>query len=151
MQLATSGIKYSTAIDEAFKNNRLEMLLSLDSGSRETYKKIKNVDMFDTVIENLKKYTSACEFAKENIILKYIILDGINDNKEELGKFFDIVQKLGVRNVRLDINSRVYCLGRGKKVPALYSELYEFFNSKAKELDLRVLSYEQIEMMLAQV
>lgn len=148
IDIATSGIKYSKAIENAFINSKLNMLLSLDCGSKETYKKIKGVDAFDTVVSNLKSYTDKTDLAKKNITLKYIIVDELNDNIEEMTKFFDIVKMLGIKNVRLDVDSRKYILNNSTVVPAHYGKLYEFFKNKAEELSLNLFSDEQMEVIL---
>ena len=148
IDIATSGIKYSQAIENAFVNSKLNMLLSLDSGSRETYQKIKGVDAFDIVISNLKSYTDKTDFAKKNITLKYIIVDELNDNIEEISKFFDVVKTLEIQNVRLDVDSRKYTLNNSTIVPAHYSLLYDFFKNKTNELNLNLFSDEQMEVIL---
>ena len=148
VDIATSGIKYSKAIEKAFSERKLNMLLSLDCGSRETYKKIKGVDAFDTVVSNLKSYTDKTDFAKINTVLKYIILDDMNDNFEEISKFFEVVKMLGVENVRLDVDTTKYNLNDFKTVPSHYKELYDYFKRKANELNLTLFSDEQIECIL---
>jgi len=51
---------------------------ALDCCTRETFLKIKQVDMFDRVVGNLKKLP----LHKTRFYLKYIFLDGVNDNDE---------------------------------------------------------------------
>ncbi len=148
IEIITSGIKYCASIEEAFIQNKLTMLLSLDSGTSETYKKIKNVDSFNKVVDNLRRYTNASEYAKQYITLKYILVDDINDNIDELTAFFNIVSELGIKNVRLDVDFQKYSLSNNIKVSSHYSELFEFFNAKAKELSLNVVTYEQVEAIL---
>ncbi len=148
IEIITSGIKYCASIEEAFIQNKLTMLLSLDSGTRETYKKIKNVDSYESVIDNLRRYTTASENAKQYITLKYILVDGINDNIDELTAFFNVVSELGVKNVRLDVDFQKYSLSNNVKVPNHYSALFDFFNTKAKELNLNIVIYEQVEAIL---
>lgn len=148
IEIATSGIKYSQTIEKAFCEKKLNMLLSLDCGTRETYQKIKGVDAFDIVVSNLQNYTQKTDFAKMNIILKYIIVDELNDNTEEISKFFDVVKMLGIQNVRLDIDTTKYNLNDFTVIPSHYKNLYEFFKNKANELNLTLLSDEQIECIL---
>ncbi len=123
IELVTSGIKFSSAIQNAFLQNRLTMLLSLDSGTKETYQKIKKVDCFDDVVNNLKIYTDATDNAKNNIILKFILVDCVNDNIQEINKFFDVVLSLGVKNVRLDVDFEKYHIATNHTVPKHYHQL----------------------------
>ena len=62
--------------------------MSIDAGTRETYQKIKGHDFFDKVITNLKKYSES----EGDVSLKFIILEGINDNKEEIDGFIKIAK-----------------------------------------------------------
>lgn len=148
VEIFTSGIKYCKSIEEAFIQDKLTILLSIDSGSRETYKKIKLVDSFDNVVSNLKKYTEATENAKNNITLKYILVDETNDNIEEIKNFFELVQELGIKNVRLDFDYTKYTLCNQDKIPKHYFELYEYFQTEAKRRNLKVYSYELVDKIL---
>lgn len=148
IELVTSGIKFSSAIQNAFVQNKLTMLLSLDSGTRETYQKIKKVDCFDDVVNNLKIYTDATDNAKNNIILKFILVDCVNDNIQEINKFFDVVLSLGVKNVRLDVDFEKYHIATNHPVPKHYHQLFDYFNSFAQKNNLSVKSYGQTEEIL---
>ena len=148
IELLTSGIKYSDKIKEGFLSDRLGIVVSLDSGCRETYEKVKQVDAFDIVVSNLKEYTDFTDYAKEHITLKYIIVDDVNDNILEIKKFLDIAKRLGINKVRLDVDFLKYTMNNTKKVPAHYFELFEYFKSMASELGLTVLMYSQVEMIL---
>ena len=144
IEIFTSGIKYCKSIEEAFKNNKLTMLLSLDSSTPETYKRIKQVDCFNQVVDNLKKYTQATDYAKNNITLKYILVDGENDNKDEIKGFIELLKELGIKNARLDLDFNKYSLGGKNKVPAHYYELYDFFNKECNNNNINVKTYNQI-------
>lgn len=83
----TSGILFSQEIANLLKNDaRNNLCVSLDSGTRETYKRVKGVDAFDVIVANLKKYRTF----SSNITLKYILIEGINDNENEIDNFFEI-------------------------------------------------------------
>lgn len=74
-------------------NNKSCINLSIDSGTGETWFKIKGVNNFNIVMENLKKYYSYT--AKENqITFKYIVLPGINDNNEDYKSVVNIMKKV---------------------------------------------------------
>jgi len=68
-----------------------ELVTSIDAGTPETFKKIKQVNSFYKVIENLKKYP----VDKTRFIMKYIFLEGINDNETDIDGFYEIVKELG--------------------------------------------------------
>ncbi|MBQ7618363.1 MAG: hypothetical protein IJS50_05760 [Desulfovibrio sp.] len=66
----------------------------MDSGSAEVYKRVKGVDGFDIVIDNLRKYD---QVANKNIDLKYIIFD-LNNDIIEINKFLLFAKSL--KNLR---------------------------------------------------
>lgn len=101
IQLNTNAILYKEKLADAIASNpKSFMAVALDSGSRETYKKIKRVDTYDRVIENLYKYKKkGC-----NIFLKYILIPEYNDNLEEIIKFLDVCSALKVQHVTLSQN-----------------------------------------------
>ena len=148
IEIISSGIKYCKSIEDGFIMNKLNMLLSLDSGTRETYKKIKQVDCFDVVIENLKNYIKASDNVKNNVILKYIIVDDYNDNKEEIKSFIEIATSLGIKNVRLDIDYEKYKLTKNITVPDSYFDLIAYFNELSEKNALIVNHCEQVDAIL---
>lgn len=148
IEILTSGIKYCKSIEEAFIQNKCRLMISPDAGTRETYLKIKQVDCFDRVVDNIKKYIKASENAKKMITLKYIIVDNINDNEEEMEKFLNLASDLGIVNVRLDFDYEKYKFTKDIKVPDYYFKLFDKFNNYANTKNLNVLMCDQIEAIL---
>ncbi len=148
IEIFTSGIKYCKSIEDAFVKGKLTMLLSLDSSTPETYKKIKQVDCFNQVVDNLKKYIAVAPSAAENITLKYILIDGANDNKTELEGFIKLLKEIGIKNTRLDLDFNKYKLNGSLKVPKHYYELYDYFNKECKINGLNVKTDNQIVYIL---
>ncbi len=101
--IPTSGIIFSKVIYEALKKNMASIIISLDSGCRETYKKIKRVDKFNNIIKNISKYTKIEHPA--NVVLKYIIIPNFNSTKTEFDLFLKTIKKAGVKRIALDIEA----------------------------------------------
>lgn len=72
------------------------MLISIDSGTKETYRKIKGVDLFEQVYENIKKYI----FCGGKIVLKYILLEE-NVGNDDLTGFIQMCKQLHIYNIRI--------------------------------------------------
>lgn len=101
VQLNTNAIIYKEKLANVIAcNNRSFLAVALDSGCKETYKRIKRVDKFEQVIDNLYKYKEKGCY----LILKYILIPDYNDNIEEITKFIDICKKLDVTHVTLSQN-----------------------------------------------
>ena len=92
-------IQYSEMFEKSMDCGNTYIINSLDCGSRELYKRIKGLDVFNQVVDNLKRYGKN----GENLTLKYIIIPSINDNIKEFIKFLDIAEDIGVRTVSIEI------------------------------------------------
>ena len=103
--IPTNAIIYNENLFKALDNNSTAIIVSLDSGCRKTYKKIKKVDAFDKVIENLKKY-SKNQHMPHTIGLKYIIIPTYNDNVCEFKKFIKTAKLAGVKKVIIDLDAK---------------------------------------------
>jgi len=66
---------------------------SIDAGTPNTWHKIKGVNNFETVTDNLVKYYARCS-RNGQITLKYIILPGINDNLADYKSVIEIMKIL---------------------------------------------------------
>ena len=75
------------------RNPASSMMLSLDAGTPETWLKIKGRDNFDAVTDNLVKYYAEVSHSGQ-IILKYLLMPGINDNIEDFVSFVEIAKVL---------------------------------------------------------
>ena len=80
---------------------------SIDSGTSDTWKKVKRVDNFNIVLDNLHKYSAIC-ILPEQIALKYIVLPGINDNLGDYHSIVEIMKSLRVKylGVSCDLRER---------------------------------------------
>ncbi len=90
-EIASNATVFLPGIAALLKNDLISLMTSIDCGSRQTYKRIKSVDLFDQVRDNLRTYAQT----KGGILkIKYIFVAGINDNAEEIDKFLDLVSEL---------------------------------------------------------
>ncbi len=125
----TNAIKYNHNLFRAMNEATTYIIVSLDSGCRKTYHKIKRVDKFDIVIANLTKY-ALTEKSRDAIRLKYIIIPTINDNIREFKKFLKIAKNLGVRNLIIDVDAR-YSRVTNYKIDDFYINLAQKMNKIA--------------------
>ena len=104
MRVPSSGIKYSKMVEKGIKTGQLSVVVSIDSSTRETYKKIKQTDAFNTVCKNLKKYAKA-QKSSYNVISKYIIIPNVNDTKEEIDNWLKFNKENNIEIVVIDIEN----------------------------------------------
>jgi molybdenum cofactor biosynthesis enzyme MoaA len=89
--LFTNAAIYSERLAALMEQGQLTIMTSLDCGTAETFCHIKSVDCFGRVCDNLVRYaaTGGC------VILKYIMLPGVNDTETEADGFVALAAKLG--------------------------------------------------------
>ncbi len=145
VRVHTSGIKYSETVFEALKKGMGNVVISLDSGTYDTYKKVKQVDKFNIVCENIKKYAQA---SPDNVIIKYIIIPGINDSIDEINQFFKLMKNFNINTVALDIEVRYARKYNNKDVSLHIYLLADYFNNKAKKSKINVLTYSFLTYVL---
>lgn len=141
----SSGVKYSKAIAEALANSTdSRLVISIDSGTKETYKKIKRSNEFDRVCKNLKQYVTA---APSKVACKYIIVPGINDNLEDIDKWYNLsVKELGIHFLILDCE-KYWFIKNKNNIPAHIFELIRHIEELAKKDNIILEYYEQLSLL----
>ena len=138
IRVHTNALKYSETVENALKKNMGLVVTSLDCGCSSTFFKIKQVDAFDIVCSNIGKYVSA---SSKNVIVKYILIPGYNDNIKEIDLFFKLINNLGVKNTALDIDVVYARKYNNKDVSPHIFLLVDYFNLKASKLNIDVQIY----------
>jgi pyruvate-formate lyase-activating enzyme len=90
-QLSSNASVYNEKIAHLMKIGQIELIVSIDAGTRETFKKVRGVNLFDKVIHNLERYRDE---TGGKATLQYIIIDGINDGDEDINGFVELVKRL---------------------------------------------------------
>ena len=135
IRVHSSGIKYSPAMARGIAEGILNVVISVDAGTPETYLKIKNVPTFDKVWENIRKYAEAQTNNKGLARTKFIIIPGVNDTVEELEKWFQLTVDAGVRWIVLDLEGGWYQWHK-HEVPDHVYDLLDYGINRAKELGM---------------
>jgi wyosine [tRNA(Phe)-imidazoG37] synthetase (radical SAM superfamily) len=89
--ILTNATIFSEAVYRGLETERLSILTSIDAGTRETYKKIRGKDLFETTLANIKKYSKANN--GKGVVIKYIMLADNCDDENLLG-FIDIFSRM---------------------------------------------------------
>ena len=138
IRIHTNSIKYSPAIAFSLNKKMCTMVTSLDCGCASTYKKIKRVDAYNSVVENIKKYVQA---SCDNVIIKYIIIPVINDNTAEIDKFFNLMKELNVKNVAVDIEVQYARKYENNFISPHIYMLYDYFEYNSELLNMELSTY----------
>ena len=109
IMINTAAFDYSKWIRKAIEQRRSSVTISIDAGTRETYKKIKNRDWFKRVVDTVKKYKKGLDPITASLVsLKYIFIPGYNDNLEEVQAWLKLVKELGITNLQLELEHHWY-------------------------------------------
>ncbi len=96
----SSGILFSQAILDGMLDGSMSIQISPDSGTSETYFKIKRQNNFDKVWENIKKYAQAPDM----LFVKYIFFS-LSANENDVRLFINKCVEVGVKNIVIDCES----------------------------------------------
>jgi molybdenum cofactor biosynthesis enzyme MoaA len=92
-EISTNAAVYMEEIGDLLCDRLITLNVSLDSGSAETFAKIKGVNCFEKVTKNLEKYA----VAGGKIQLKYVVIGGINDNKIDVDGFVTFAERINAQ------------------------------------------------------
>ena len=142
MRIHSSGIKFSPAIENAIRKGVLNVVISIDSGCDKTYKKVKNVNAYKKVLDNMKKYAAANKNYYGLMTSKYIIIPNVNDNRKEIDMWIDSVVKAGGKWLALDIEDVWYKTNRAT-ISDYYLDLVNYVINRANELNMKIELYDR--------
>lgn len=84
-------------VRKGLQNGNVEILCSVDAGTRETYKEVKGRDRYEDVWKNIKEYNNIND---KNVVIKYIFMDN-NCSENEVIEFINMCQKTNVKNISI--------------------------------------------------
>ncbi|WP_243358625.1 radical SAM protein [Fundidesulfovibrio terrae] len=93
----TNALVRSPSIEQGLREGRLRIVCSIDAGTRETYRQVRNVDGFEAVWKNVETYAA---LNPQQVHLKYIVTTQ-NAGAEETDAFVDRCVRAGIRNVTI--------------------------------------------------
>lgn len=144
----SSGIKFNQTIANGLGTGKVELTVSIDSASPEMYKKIKQVDAYNKVIENLKKYVEHQGDFPHQVRSKYILIPGMNDDLDEIEKWIKTSVDLGIKELATDVEINWYRDNR-TNIPPHVLEYIEYIEKRAEELGLGIFHYSNITQIKA--
>jgi len=119
-------------------SDRNTIMVSIDAGSRETYKKIRIADAYDLVIKNMTEYSKNRDIEKD----KLHINNNINTiNVHECVKMVEDADKIGVDVIQLGPTDAMemtqdICVNESNK--EIFEENFEFARLRAEELGVNI-------------
>ncbi len=104
----TPAQRFCESVAEAVAKNIAEVIITFDSGCPYVYGLVKGSNKFDIAMANIKKYLSYQEPKEKRVMLKYNIINGINDNQKEILDWFILSRDTGIKKLVIDIDRKWY-------------------------------------------
>lgn len=142
VRIHSSGIIMSNSIKDGIEKGLVTVVISVDSGVSETYKKIKNVDKFQEVCKTIKEYSSVVNKSNDrNLILKYIIVPGYNDTIKDIDAWFSLVDTYSVKTIAMDIDAVYADKNKQSNVSPHVHLLMDYISYKSQLNSLNLITY----------
>ena len=94
--VCTNSFKYDEGLQHLLEQKNSILNVSVDSGTKSTFNRVKGSDLFDTVKQNLTQYSQS-----GLIELKYIFLPEVNDNKKNVDGFIELCKTVGAHSAAI--------------------------------------------------
>jgi len=117
----TNSVRYSEAITKFLKRGLIKIVTSIDSGTPETFKKIRGRQKFYDVFKNLKSYA---KIDPSKVTVKYIFTEE-NYEEKEIDAFVINCKKYNLKNCNFQISLNYK--NKNIKFKILKAILYLFF------------------------
>ena len=139
----TNAIKKSNSIIKGIKKGVVRILVSIDAGTKDIHRKVKQVDSYDKVWKNLKEYAKNQGENKDHVKAKYIIVPGLNDSEEEINIWLQKCRDINIKSVVLNLDFQWIMQNVDNDLIPLYN-LMQYTLDKAAEYDMNCELYGQI-------
>ena len=138
----TNAIYYSKIIEYGISEGIIDIVVSIDAGSKRVHQLIKQVKTYDTVWKHIKKYAAKkSPLTDNNITTKYIIVPDLNDDIEEISKWAMQSKEAGATKIILNADDRIYQKNVDEKYQEKLIKLADSFVDLANKYHLRYCLY----------
>ena len=161
LRVHTSGIKYSKILERGIREGRLRVIISADAGCAETYKKIKQVPLYDVVRENARRYASSQERILHRLTpdlnfdgsilvsTKFIIIPGVNDTEEEVENWIKADVEAGISTTVIDLEENWFKEHENNLPQSIFDFIYKI-KLLSDKYGTHLEFYERVANMLSE-
>lgn len=107
IRVLTNATKYSDVVEKGIKEGKVNIVVSVDSGTKDMFIKVKRFDFYDKVWENIEKYARV-QPVNDCVKTKFILIPEVNDTKEEINAWIEKSISAGVKYLAFDIEMMWY-------------------------------------------
>ncbi len=146
----TNAIRKSESIIEGLKKGVIRILVSIDAGSKEIHRKVKQVDSYDSVWSNIEIYAKSQPEGANYVKTKYIIVPGLNDSEKEIDIWLEKNHQIGIKSVVLNLDFNWIMQNVNSDLMPLYN-LMKYTLEKSKQYGINCELYGQIFQVKCEV
>lgn len=136
IRVLTNASVYSEVLKNGIASGNVNTVISVDSGTRETFIKVKRFDFYDKVWENIKKYAEV-QPQSDKVKTKFILIPNINDTKEEIDAWINKSIECGIKHLAFDVEMMWYNKNKDN-IPQYIYDLVKYTIEQIKEKNLDV-------------
>ena len=136
IRVLTNATIYSEVVKNAIQKGNLNIVVSVDSGTKETFIKVKRRDFYDKVWENIATYASV-QPQSDRVKTKFIVIPDVNDTKEEIDAWINKSIQAGVKALAIDLEMMYYDKNKNN-IPSYILDLFEYAIKRIKEQGLDI-------------
>lgn len=136
IRVLTNASVFSKCVEDGIRKGNVNIVVSVDSGTRDTFEKIKKYNKYDKVWENIRKYAS-CQPQSDRVKTKFILIPDYNDSEEEINAWLKKSIECGVKHVAFDVEMAWY-FEHQADIPQRIMDLVKYTLNKIKEYNLDV-------------
>ena len=136
VRVLTNATKYSDIVELGIKSGFVNIVVSVDSGTKDMFIKVKRYDFYDKVWENIRKYSSV-KIKSDAVKTKFILIPNVNDTKEEIDSWIEKSMSVGVSHLAFDIEMFWYNKNKDNLPDSIF-DITEYTFSKINEYKLQL-------------
>ncbi len=140
IRVLTNASVYSPSVEKGIKSGNINIVVSVDSGTKDTFIKVKRRDFYDKVWENVSKYASV-QPEMNRVKTKFIVIPDVNDTKEEIDAWIAKSIEVGVKHLVIDLEMMYY----DKNKQSIPDSIYDLFEYAIKSIEKAGLDIEIID------
>ena len=148
LHILTNNIVYQPIIQKLMDLNKCILFTSLDCADAELYYKMKRVDKYKDTVENLRRYAKGR--INPRIVVKFILVEHMNDSIEQVQKFVDLMADIGIKMVEFTIDNKwaMFTNLDEKPLPAHYGDIYLYFKKACEERNIKFNVWEKTQYII---
>ena len=139
----TNAIKRSSAVIKGLKKGVIRVLVSVDAGTKQMHRMVKQVKSYDKVWANLAEYAKNQPDGADWVKTKYIIVPGLNDIEDEINLWLLKSKEINIKSVVLNLDFNWLRENVNSDLMPLYN-LMKYTQNRAWELGMNCELYGQI-------